>query len=169
MAPTTPQSLAQSLKETTEREAPLLGAMTEAKAAERPTATSWSRKEELGHLLDSAVNNHVRFVRASLEEEFQGAGYEQDGWVRAHGYHDLPWATLVDLWQRHNELLCEVVKRIAPAKLATPCKIGGNSPVTLGFLIEDYILHMQHHLDHVLGRAQITSYPSSKLAGKQPD
>ena len=162
-------ALAQLFKDTLGRETPQLRALTESQAAERPKAEGWSRKEELGHLLDSAVNNHVRLVRASLDGRYQGPGYEQDGWVRAHGYHEIPWANLVDMWEKHNALLLEVTQRIAPDRLGAPCEIGANAAVTLGFVIEDYVLHMQHHLDHLLGRPKVTAYPSATQPAVQPD
>ena len=126
---------------------------------ERPNTTGWSRKEELGHLIDSAVNNHVRFVAASLQEEFAGPSYAQDGWVAAHGYHEIPLATLIDFWESQNTLLVAVVQGIPEHKLAVPCRVGNEASATLGFLIEDYIVHMQHHLDHLLGREKVTAYP----------
>lgn len=107
------------------------------------------------------MNNHVRFVRASLEGENSGPGYDQDGWVRAHGYHEIPWLSLLDTWRHHNELLVRLVKRIPEERLTAPCRIGSAAPVTLQFLIEDYILHMQHHLDHILGREKPTQYPGA--------
>jgi len=93
-----------------------------------------------------------------------GPGYDQDAWVRSHGYHELPWLSLIDTWRQHNALLVQMVKRIPEERLAAPCVIGGASPVTLGFVIEDYILHMQHHLDHILGREKITQYPGAAAA-----
>ena len=98
---------------------------------------------------------------ATLSREFSGPTYDQDGWVRAHGYHDLPWLTLLDAWRQHNELLVQVVKRISDDRLATPCRIGDGEAVTLRFLVEDYVLHMQHHLDHILGRDKLTQYPGA--------
>jgi hypothetical protein len=139
-----------------------LSAVTEEESQLRPGgADAWSRKEELGHLIDSAVNNHMRFVRASLEGHYTGAGYDQDGWVRAHGYHQWSWISLLDCWRQHNAALVQVVKRISEDRLETSCRMGDAEPVTLRFLIEDYILHMQHHLDHMLGREKITQYPGA--------
>ena len=138
-----------------------LSALTAEQAAEHPQDAGWSRKEEVGHLIDSAVNNHIRFARASLDGEYSGPGYDQDAWVAAHGYHELPWPSLLDTWRYHNSLLVELVKRIPEDRLAAPCVIGGASPVTLRFVIEDYLLHMQHHLDHILSREKITQYPGA--------
>ena len=64
------------------------------KLRSKPDPEHWSRKQELGHLVDSAANNHVRIVRAALEAEFRGAPYDQQGWVRTHGYQELPWPSL---------------------------------------------------------------------------
>jgi hypothetical protein len=120
---------------------------------------SWSRKQELGHLIDSATNSHVRFVLASIDGEFLGQGYAQDKWVEAHGYRDMPWQSLVDLWFQYNALLAHLVERIPEEHLENRCVIGSGVE-TLRFVIEDYVRHMQHHLDHALARERITPYPS---------
>lgn len=158
-----PEDLAHSLQQAVDREAVLLQGIPEREASLKPGPKAWSPKEELGHLIDSATNNHVRFVRASLEPEFRGLGYEQDAWVSLHGYHEMPWADLVDFWRRYNSFLAAVVRRIPEGVLARKCVVGNSSPVTLQFLIEDYILHMQHHLDHILKRETITQYPSAAV------
>jgi len=62
----------------------------------------WSRKQELGHLIDSATNNHVRFVVAALESGYSGSTYDADGWVDLHGYAEMDWTDLVDLWYSTN-------------------------------------------------------------------
>lgn len=157
-----PESLAKSFEQVLSYEYVNLRVLSDEQAAMRPAgADSWSRKEELGHLIDSAVNNHVRFAAASLQAEFSGPTYEQDGWVRAHGYHGMPWLSLLDAWRQHNDLLLRLVKGIPEERLSAPCRIGSAEPVTLRFLIEDYVLHMQHHLDHVLSREKLTQYPGA--------
>jgi DinB superfamily len=159
-----PQKLAASLAAALDRELPALRAIAEDRAAAKPSREgAWSAKQEMGHLIDSATNNHVRFVRGSLEPEFHGPSYDGDGWVARHGYGELPWAGLVDFWERYNRLLVELVARIPEERLETHCYIGAGGPVTLGFVIEDYIAHMQHHLDHILGREKLTEYPGAAL------
>ena len=158
-----PHHLAHALQETVDREALHLRAVAERDALVKPLPQVWSKKEELGHLIDSAANNHVRFVRASIEPEFRGPGYEQDSWVSLHGYHEMPWAEIVDFWQRYNHFLVGLVERIPEDRLPVRCVVGDSTPVTLKFLIEDYRLHMQHHLDHILGREKITEYPGAAL------
>ena len=106
----------------------------------------WSKKEILGHLTDSAVNNHQRFVRAQMTEEFSFPGYEQDEWVRRQDYNAKPWTELIDLWRLNNRHVAHVMRNIPEDKLDTMCRIGGGNPVTLGFIAEDYVTHLKHHL-----------------------
>ena len=158
-----PHDLAPTLEAAIQHEAPLLRGITDEQAALRPASGKWSKKEELGHLIDSATNNHVRFVAASLQREYRGPGYEQQGWVDRHGYQDMAWADLVDFWEKYNRLLAAVVGRIPEDRLPTPCAIGNGPLVSLRFIIEDYVLHMQHHLDHILQREKLTQYPGAAV------
>jgi hypothetical protein len=148
------------LRATIDRELPNLNAIT-AEEANRTDGRpdSWTRKQELGHLIDSAANNHMRFVLASVDGEFRGLGYAQDKWVEAHGYRDMEWRPLVELWYYYNVLLAHLVERIPDNQLDNRCVIGWGV-VTLRFVIGDYVLHMQHHLDHLLARDTITTYPA---------
>ncbi len=146
------------LQQTIDREIPELRALTDEKTAQAPKPGSWSPKQELGHLIDSAANNHMRFVVASTEGVWEGVGYEQDRWVEAHGYQDLAWMEIVELWYRYNLLLAHLVGHIAEERMESRCVVSSNN-VTLRFLIEDYVCHMQHHVDHVLSHPVITPYP----------
>jgi DinB superfamily len=158
-----PLHLALALEEAVKQEAANLRRVPEGDAGVKASPAAWSKKEELGHLIDSATNNHVRFVRASIGPEYRGPGYEQDSWVRAHAYQEMPWPEIIDFWERYNHFLVRLVKRIPDDRLRTPCVIGQSETVTLQFLIEDYTLHMQHHLDHILQREKITPYPGAAV------
>jgi hypothetical protein len=158
-----PIEQALALEEAIEREIASLRQITEAESGIKPAPDAWSKKEELGHLIDSAANNHMRFVRASIEPQFQGPGYQQDHWVRLHGYQEMAWTNIIAFWRRYNHFLVGLVRRIPEDRLQTSCVVGDSAPVTLEFLIEDYVLHMQHHLDHILEREKITVYPGAAL------
>jgi hypothetical protein len=109
----------------------------------------WSKKEILGHLMDSASNNHQRFVRAPMLNgtgEFTFPGYEQDDWVRRQDYNSKPWTELVELWRLFNRHVAHALRGISDDKLGTHCRIGSGEPVTLGFMAEDYLTHVKHHL-----------------------
>jgi hypothetical protein len=155
-------NLAQLLQNALDSELPRLRSISESDSGAK-TSTAWSHKEELGHLIDSASNNHQRFVRAALEPEYHGPSYDQNGWVMSHGYQDLSWSDVLEFWGRYNRLLVEVISRIPDSKLQTQCRVGDSASVTLQFLIEDYVAHMQHHLDHILRREKITQYPGAAL------
>jgi hypothetical protein len=149
------------LEQTIEREVIALRALTEEQAAAPRAPGKWSPKEELGHLIDSASNNHLRFVAGATQPEFRGAGYAQDEWVRLHGYTRMAWAQIVNFWFEYNRLLTALVDNIAEERLSTKCFLGSDPPVTLGFVIEDYVRHMQHHIDQLLRRDQIAQYPGA--------
>jgi hypothetical protein len=118
--------------------------------ASRPLAPGkWSRKEIVGHLVDSAVNNHQRFVRALLADSLEFPGYAQNPWVSCQGYAEEDWGALVDLWSLLNRHIAYVVGRIPEAKRSTPCRIGENPGMTLEALVAGYISHVEHHVGQV--------------------
>ncbi|HKD05303.1 MAG TPA: DinB family protein [Bryobacteraceae bacterium] len=160
------KELSDLLRTTIERELPELERLGDEAAAIRPKGEgSWSPKEELGHLIDSAANNHMRFVRASLDGIYRGPGYAQNDWVSIHAYQEMPWSEIVSTWLSHNRLVVRTVENVPENRLGADCFIGGNeTPETLAFIIRDYVLHMQHHIDHLLGREVVTEYPSQAAA-----
>jgi len=121
-------------------------------AARRPAAGTWSSKEVLGHLIDSAANNHQRFVRAQQEDALTFPGYAQNQWVSSQGYQDADWAHLVALWRHLNLHLADVIARIPPSKYAVPCTIGGDAPVPLEAIVVGYRNHLHHHMAQIRER-----------------
>jgi hypothetical protein len=109
----------------------------------------WTRRQIVGHLCDSAANNRQRFVRAAIDGTYAGPGYAQDAWVAAHGYDAMEWETLLRWWQIEHEILAAVVRRIPGERLEAICTVGDDAPVTLRFLIEDYIAHHKGHLKQI--------------------
>jgi hypothetical protein len=109
----------------------------------------WTRKQIVGHLLDSAANNRQRFVRAAIQGWYAGPAYEQDGWVAAHGYQSQPWEVLLEWWKIEHQILAAVVDRIREDRLRAACRVGDGAPVTLQFLVEDYITHQQWHMRQI--------------------
>ena len=103
-------------------------------------------------MIDSAANNRARFINAALAGQYAGPSYDGDGWVDLGGYAGMEWSEVVSLWAALNRALATVVERIPAERLSAPCRIGDDAPVTLEFVIEDYLLHMRHHLDHIVPR-----------------
>ena len=132
-----------------DREVRRFRGIKEKEAAARPAPEKWSRKEVLGHLIDSASNNHQRFVRAQLSEELVFPGYAQNDWVRVEGFAEEKWEDIVSLWGAINRHLAHIISRIPAPRLATLCRIGDNAPLTVETLIADYIKHLEHHLEQI--------------------
>lgn len=116
-------------------------------------AGGWTRKQIVGHLLDSAANNRQRFVRAAADGRYVGPGYAQEAWVTAHGYAEESWETLLRWWQTEHEILAAVVDHIPEERLGAECVVGSSEPVTLRFLIEDYLTHQRWHFAQLAGGA----------------
>ncbi len=134
-----------------EREHERLAAMKEQDVSAPLSAGKWSRKEILGHLIDSASNNHQRFVRAQLAAELAFPPYVQNEWAEVQNYADESWRLLVDLWSAYNLHLAHVIANIPPEKFKIPCRIGDKDPMALDELIADYVRHMEHHLKQLNG------------------
>ena len=141
--------IADELTRVVDKAAAELRTIGEARAAAKMRSDVWSIKEIVGHLIDSAANNHQRFVRAQATDRFVFPGYEQDAWVLSQGYQDRPWLDLIELWVLSNHHLSHAIRRIPETALAVPCRIGESEPVTLRFLVEDYLVHLRHHLKQI--------------------
>ena len=123
--------------------------ISESDAALPAIEGGWSRKQILGHLIDSASNNHQRFVRAMLQDELRWPGYDQSGCVRVQRYQDARWSDLLGMWATYNHFLAHVLTGVPEAKCSTPCWIGNNPVMTLEQLAADYVTHLEHHLNQI--------------------
>ncbi len=112
----------------------------------KPEPTKWSIQEILGHLIDSATNNHQRFVRAPEGGVLVFPKYQQEAWVSVQQYNESSWLELVELWRLYNRHLSHVIAGIAEKRLSIECRIGPYEPVSLHYRVEDYLVHMKHHL-----------------------
>ena len=140
-----PKKLAGQLQATVSGAMAWLKNISEAEAAKPKREGKWSAKQVIGHLTDSAINNLVRVIRMQIAHDARLAGYEQEQWVNLHHYGEREWTKVLELWATLNEQFAWTVAHIEKAKLANRGEVEG-SELTLGFLIEDYIAHMEHHL-----------------------
>lgn len=141
--------LAQELAQLVDAAAVELGRQPAERTAQRPRPESWSKREILGHLIDSAANNHQRFVRAQQVDELDFPPYEQEAWVACQRYEERDWHELVALWVAYNRHLVHVLRVMPRDTLDTPCKVerdGTPRAISLRTVAEEYLTHMRHHL-----------------------
>src|SRR5688500_6099115 len=133
------------------------------RAARHPAAGRWSVKEIIGHLIDSASNNHQRFVRARWQDDLVFAGYDQDRWVEAQGYQTASWDHLLRLWSDYNRHIARVMASTPAAVLFReharhnlheiawrPVPV--TTTATLDYLMSDYVGHLHHHVGEIRER-----------------
>ncbi len=154
---TTPES---RLRRTITLALPKLDAITDQNASLPRAPGKWSRKEIVGHLIDSASNNHQRFVRAQFTDDLVFPGYDQDAWVSVQQYGIAPWSSLVALFAEFNLHLARVIERI-PQDVRTRAwmrhnlyeiaftQIPAGEPTTLEYFMGDYVVHLEHHLAQI--------------------
>jgi|SRR5580700_1887440 hypothetical protein len=93
---------------------PRLRKVSEAESEKPVLSGGWSRKQVLGHLIDSASNNHQRFVRAVLQSSLDFPGYEQDENIRLQAPQQADWLLLISLWAAYNRYLAHIIARACP-------------------------------------------------------
>jgi ribosomal protein S18 acetylase RimI-like enzyme len=142
-------ALSRDLRKTVEQAAEKLLLFSDEEAELKPAPDKWSYKEIIGHLVDSAVNNYARFVRCQESDYTELPGYDPDFWVDSRRYQQENWKTLIHLWRVMNGHIAGILPLIPESALAHICVIGPNAPVTLKFVAEDYLVHLQHHLDEI--------------------
>ena len=144
------KEIARQIRSLISKVEPQLSRMNHDDVGLKPASYDWSKKEILGHLIDSAANNHQRFVRAVNKVAVQFPTYDQDEWVRIQRYNETSWSFLVTFWSAYNNHLSHIIECIPEDAESSPCNIGKEEPVTLEFVVKDYLRHLQHHLKDIL-------------------
>jgi len=152
----------EDFRRTVDLAAERLLAVSDDEAGRSPAPGKWSKKEIIGHLIDSAANNHGRFVRAQLQEDLVFSGYDQAAWVRLQRYQDRSWSDLVRLWRAYNQHIALVMEAADPDAVTRPRathnlhelawqRVPPAEPATLDYFMRDYVAHLKHHLRQALG------------------
>ena len=151
---------ASELRSTVLEATKILLSISDEQAARRPAPDKWSAKEIIGHLIDSANNNHRRFVIAPAKDDLVFEGYQQEFWVETQQYQKADWQELVILWQAYN-LHISFVMRTIPAAVREKehsqhslqrmawKTIPSEESTTLDYLMADYVGHLKHHLQQI--------------------
>jgi len=142
------QSLAR-LQHLCETIPPLLYAIEDAAFSEKSAPDKWSKKQIIGHLIDSATNNHQRFVRAQFEE-LPHITYDQNNWNTFGYYQQMGGSQVISFWTAYNKHLLDLIRLIPLENLKRECSAGGTQHHSLAFLIDDYVAHLEHHLKQVV-------------------
>ena len=149
-------------RETLTRDSARLLAMTDEQSAAPRDTGKWSPKQIIGHLIDSASNNHQRFVRAQFRDDLVFDGYEQEGWVSFQNYQEKDWRELVQLWLLYNQHILHLMG-LMPEETRMKLRFKHNlhqiasenlsesEPVTLDWFVRDYVDHLKKHLHQILG------------------
>lgn len=141
------------LKEIIEQSKPRLLDLTESQVSAKPYDDKWSLKEILGHLVDSAGNNHQRIVRMQEKSDIGTFKYSQPHWVASQYYQKESWNDLVYAWYYTNKHLAHVIEHVNPATLKNTCDVGDREPAMLESIVTGYIRHVQHHIDQIFSGA----------------
>jgi hypothetical protein len=150
--------IASDLGRTVAQAEPLLMKLDNADTSTRPSERKWAKKEIVGHLLDSAGNNHQRFVRGTLQGGLTFPGYEQERLVELQKFTQVDWNFLVDFWAAQNRFLAHVIASLPAGAATVSCSIGNSPPATLEWIAQDYVAHLKHHLNQILGQTFATNY-----------
>ena len=110
-----------------------------------PAPGKWSKKQIIGHLIDSAANNHHRFIRIQYEDK-PVISYDQDAWNTLSHYESMDSGQLIDLWAAYNKHLAHIASHIPRENLSRTGLLKSGEELTLAFYINDYVKHMEHHL-----------------------
>lgn len=148
-------TIAHQLEQLTEAYTKLLQQISEEVFADKPQPEKWSKKEILGHLVDSAQTNIRRFVVAQYEDN-PLIVYAQDFWVKAASYQHYDTKYLISFWSLLNKHICVLLKNIPAGGEENLCNTGELHSIK--WLAADYIKHMQHHLHQVLNLEPV-AYP----------
>jgi hypothetical protein len=144
------EAVAVQLNSALDEAEPRLRALGEDDVASQIAPGKWSRMQIIGHLIDSASNNHQRFVRATLQGEYAGPSYDQPGCLRVADVPSMSWSLLLDLWLSYNRYLAHLIAHIPTEAAGVSCVIGDKPAVTLHFVAADYVRHLRHHLGQTL-------------------
>jgi hypothetical protein len=129
-----------------------ISAIAETEFTAKPLANKWSKKEVLGHLIDSAQNNLRRFIVGQYESTPPNITYEQDFWVNANGYQQMKKDDVISFWKLINQRIAAVLENMPKANYSKTADTGKGKPELheLEWLAADYVKHMKHHLNQII-------------------
>lgn len=145
-----------------------LAQLSAEKAKTKPAPNKWSPIEIMGHLIDSANNNHRRFTKAQWQENMIFQGYAQEKWVTAQNYQQCNWQDILALWKLYNLHIANLMENTPEEKLYRPVAdhnlhqiamvtVPADQPTSLAYFMKDYIFHIEHHIKQIQGIVEVSA------------
>jgi len=155
------QTVAAELSDIVRQYYPLFSAISDADLEAKANPAKWSRKEVIGHLIDSSQNNLRRFITSQYEPSPPHIIYAQDFWVLANEYNKMPKSDVIQLWRLLNERISAVLSQMPEEHGKKLCNTGrsGISLVTVQWLAQDYVMHLKHHINQIIPNSFDIKYP----------
>ncbi len=115
------------------------------------TEEKWSLTEIVGHLIDSAANNHQRMVRLQYTNRLNFPAYDCEQWLSVQKYNIMAWELVVSHWYSYNCILINIIEGIEDAQLDNVW-VNGEEEIPLREIIHQYYRHLELHMEHFNGR-----------------
>jgi len=119
--------------------------------SERRNSQNRTIKQILGHLIDSASNNHQRIIRLQYNKELMFPDYRQDNdlWIELQNYQDEAWNDLIQLWKYYNKHMIHIINSVRVEMLNSTWHDFEGTKVSLDQMINGYLWHLELHLSEI--------------------
>ncbi len=157
----TMENTIQELRQIITEYAEKISSIPDAELTNKPLPHKWSKKEVVGHLIDSAQNNLRRFIAAQVASSPPHIVYDQDFWVESNNYAEANKEDIILLWRLINDRICSILAGMPERNYTKLCKTGDESSHlrSLAWLAADYVKHMKHHLNQIIPNSFDITYP----------
>lgn len=115
----------------------------------------WTLKEIIGHLVDSASNNHQRILRMKMTDHLNFPDYKNTQWLELQQHNRMKFADLLGLFYFYNKLLANIIENISEEELVHRWEVQWDPKedfIILEALVKHYVVHMRGHFTHMKER-----------------
>ena len=128
---------------------------SESEMVYKVSTKKWSKKEILGHLIDSGINNLQRFteIQFTTAIPYKIRNYSQNELVKANDYQNAETKEIAEFWKAINNRILYLFSIQNEKLLNTEIIFENGDTSDLKFLMEDYVNHLEHHLNQILDKS----------------
>ena len=128
-----------------------LSQSSESEMSQKVSAEKWSKKEILGHLIDSGINNLQRFTEIQFEAKpYKVRKYNQNKLVKVNDYQNSKTNEIVEFWLSINNRIKKIIESQTEKTLNYKIEFEKDNISDLRFLMKDYVDHLEHHLNRIM-------------------